>query len=112
MGPKHRDVISDIARIRRSGAYVDHANTAASRLNQMKSGHLRQGVRGSVRRTLLAQSRFGRDDVAGFNKGIGQWIAGRHSLAADARECVDIELVVGKDHKILEVLRIGSSVVI
>src|SRR6202041_3419925 len=63
-------------------------------------------------RTLFAWSRFGRDDVAWLYKRIGRWIIGRNSLAADARECVDVELVVCKDHKILEMLRIGSRVVI
>ena len=50
--------------------------------------------------------------LPGSTKSIGRRITGRHALAADAREGVDVELVIGKDHKVLEVLRIRSSIVV
>jgi hypothetical protein len=38
IGTKHCDVVCDVARVRRAGANVDHADAAGSLLNQMKAG--------------------------------------------------------------------------
>jgi hypothetical protein len=79
----------------------------------MVSRHLGLAHRRSRRRTGIANTGPGRDDIARLDKRIAYpIITGQHALATDARERIDIELVVGKDDKVLEVLRIGSGVVV
>ena len=78
----------------------------------MKSRHLGLAHRRSVSGPRASNTGPGRDDVARLDKRIAYPITGRHALATDARERIDIELVVGKDHEVLEVLRIGSGVVV
>src|SRR5438876_6346005 len=86
VGPKHCDVVGDVARVRRTGSNVDHADAVGSLLNQMKSRHLRRAFRRDMRGTWIAEARFGRDDITWLDKGFGHRITGRHALAADARE--------------------------
>ena len=35
-----------------------------------------------------------------------------HALAANERKGIDVELVIGEDHEILEVLGIGAGIVV
>src|SRR5580692_2806664 len=102
MGTKHCDVVGDVARVRRASANADHGDAAGSLLNQMKSRHLRRALRWRMRGSYGVEARFGRDDVTRLDEGIRHRITVRYALAADAREGVDVELVVGKDHKVLE----------
>ena len=53
---------------------------------------------------------FARDHIAGLDERVGARAARAHVLVAQAPEDIYIELVVREDHKVLEVLRIGASV--
>src|SRR6202035_6190863 len=72
----------------------------------------RRALRWRMRGAWDVEARFGRDDVTRLDEGIRHRITVRHALAADAREGVDVELVIGKDHKVLEMLRIRSGIVV
>ena len=53
-----------------------------------------------------------RDHIAGRDEGFEAGLAGLQPLLADLREGIDVELVVGEDDEVLEMLGIGAGVVI
>ena len=112
MRPQHRHVIGDVARVRWPGSDVDHGDTGAVRLHQVISRHLREALRRAAGDVRAAEAGVAHDDVARRNERIVGRVAVRHVLAADLCECVDIELIVGEDHEVLEVLRVGAGVVV
>ena len=59
-----------------------------------------------------AGQRVARDHIAGRDEGFDPFLARREPLQARLREGVDIELVVGEDHEILEMLGVGAGVVV
>ena len=77
----------------------------------MKSRHLRHTAPGDNAR-CSSQPSSARDHIARFDEGVDAGVAQGHVVAAQAAEGIDIELVVREDHKVLEVLRIGASVVV
>ena len=85
---------------------------ADARLHQMKGRHLRHALRRRAGGNGIAEAGIARDHVARLDEGLVVRIAARHAFAADARKGFDIELVVGEDHEVLEVLRIGPRVVV
>ena len=111
MRSQHRDVVGDVAGVGRAGADVDHGDAAIAGLDQMKGRHLRHALGGNAGRAS-ARTRVARDHIAGLDEGVGARLTRGHALAAQAREGVDIELVVREDHEVLEVLRIGAGVVV
>ncbi len=112
MGTQHRDMIGDVARVRRTGADVDHRDAARIRTDQVERRHLRQALRRRAHGRGIAQPRVAGDDVTRLDEGIAVGSAERHALAADARERIDVELIVGEDHEILEMLGVGAGVVV
>jgi len=113
MGAQHCDMVGDVLGIGRTHTDVHHGDAAAVRAQQMVAGHLRQAQR--LRAIFVArlgrQSDAAGDHVAGLDK--GDVVAGRvlHGGAAQAHELVDVELVVGEQHEILEVLGRRAGVV-
>jgi hypothetical protein len=51
------------------------------------------------------------DDVARLDEGAVLGVALLHQLVTELHELVDVELVVGEEHEVLEVLRVGAGVV-
>ena len=92
---------------------VDHGDATVAGPYQMVGRHLRQALRvralhESVRRAML---QVVGDHIARFDKrGIA---AGRilHGELSQADEFVDVELVIGEQHEVLEISRIGAAVV-
>ena len=112
MRPQHRDVVGDVARVRRTGADVDHGDAAIAGLDQMKGRHLRHAL-GRRRRSVPPPKRALRViTLPGSTKASAAGLARCHALAAHAREGIDVELIVREDHEVLEVLRIGAGVVV
>src|SRR5258708_1458826 len=67
VGPHHRDVVGDVAGVRRAGPDVDHGNAAAPGLDEMESRHLRHALRPCPDWACAAEPRTARDDVAGLD---------------------------------------------
>src|SRR5277367_1623184 len=76
----------------------------------MKGRHLRHSLRDDAS-CSSAKSRVACDHIAGLDEGVGAGVPRSHALMTQAREDVDVELVVCEDYKILEVLRVGAGVV-
>ena len=104
--PQHRDVVGDGLGIGRTDADVDHGDAAAVSAHQVVGRHLRQARRrlalsvGRLRRAADAP----RHHIARLDK--GDVLAGRvsHGLMPQANKLVDVELVIGEQQKVLEML--------
>ena len=85
---------------------------ARSGSNQMIGRHLRHARRRRAGRDRLAKAGIAGDHVARLDKRVIAWITVLHARAADAGKRIDVELIVGEDHEVLEMLGIGPGVVI
>src|SRR5262245_2684617 len=112
MGPKHRDMIGDIASVRRAGADVDHGNARGALLNEMKCRHLRRAWGWRSGRSRVTEAGIARDDVSRLDECLVSRVTRRHTLAADARKGLHVELIVREDHEVLEMLRVGPRIVV
>ena len=112
MRPQHSDVVGDVASIRGTRADVDHGDAAAAWLDEMKGRHLRLALRRAADRTGVTEARIARDDVAGLDKSLIAGFPFDHALAAELCERLSVELVIRKDHEILEILGVSPSVVV
>jgi hypothetical protein len=81
-------------------------------INQVIGGHLRHPRGRRAGRNRFAEARIPGDHIARFDKRVIARVTVFHARAADAGERVDVELIVGKDHEVLEMLRIGSGIMI
>jgi len=96
--------------VRRPGADIDHGDAAVVGLDQMEGRHLRPALGRRSGRGGVAKPG---DDIAGLDEGDAARAAGhRHALAADAGEGIHVELVVGEDDEVLEIVRVGTGVVV
>ena len=109
MRPQHRDMVGDGLGVGRADADIDHGDAAMPGLGQVIGRHLRHARR---RRAFLRRAFAGRrDDVAGLDEGSVAAAALGHQLARMDAELVDVELVVGEQHEVLEMVRAGRRVV-
>jgi hypothetical protein len=111
---QHRDVVGDGLGVGRAHADVDHGDAGAVGAHQVVGRHLRQPRRRGAQHVVARLRGFAdtaRDHVAGFDE--GDVVAGGigHQLVAQLDELVDVELVVGEQHEVLEVLGRGAGVV-
>jgi hypothetical protein len=60
----------------------------------------------------MLQKRIVSHNVSRLDEGSAIWVARFHLGAADTRECVHIELVVGEDNEVLEMLWGGAGIVV
>ena len=58
------------------------------------------------------EPRIAGDDVARLDESITVRMTRPHALAANEREGIGVELVIGQDHEILEVIGIGAGIVV
>src|SRR5690606_8792335 len=108
MGPQHGDVVRDRLGVGGSYADIDHGYAPMVRLFQMIGGHLGQaGQRHAFGGRRLSRAR---DDIARLDEFAITLAAIRHLLTRERTELVYIELVIGEEHEILEVLRAGGCV--
>ena len=107
------DVVGDGLGVGRADADVDHADAAAVGAHQVVGRHLRQARRHLAHFIAVngGAADATRHDVARLDK--GDVLAGRirHRLVPKAHELVDVELVIGEQQEILEVLGRGAGVV-
>ncbi len=118
--PQHGDVVGDVFRIGRADADIDQGDAAVTRQDEVIRRHLRQSGGGLSlgSRRALGGGPAG-DDVAGFDEGgVGRVVVGRrrgglvHQGMGHAHELIDVELVVGEQHEVLEVFGRGAGVVL
>ena len=113
--PQHRDVVGDRLGVGRADADVDHRDAAAVGADEVVGRHLRQARRRSAE-LVAGPRRCARaplDHVAGLDERFVVAAArrARHRFVAEADELVDVELVVGEEDEVLEVLGVGAGVV-
>ncbi len=121
MRTQHRDMVGDRLGIGGSDADVDHRDAAAVATHQMIAGHLRQMRRrdAQIIARLHGLADASLDQVAGLDEGdivvfIGRCLrvgGAAHDCMPEPNEFVDVKLVVGKQHEILEVLGPAAGVV-
>ena len=109
MRPQHGDVVGDRLGVGGADADIDHGDAAMVRLLQVIGRHLRQARRrhafaGRARPALVTT-------LPGSTKFDVSVAAIGHQLAGAGDEFVDVELVVGEQHEVLEMLRRGRGVV-
>ena len=94
-------------------ADVDHRHPTAVRTDQVVGRHLRQARRRGAGRIarLDCAARTPGDDVARLDEGVVLAAGIGHQRLAEGDEFVDVELVVGEQHEVLEVLGRGAGVV-
>nr|GEU28271.1 hypothetical protein [Tanacetum cinerariifolium] len=117
MRAQHGNVVGDGLGVGRSHADIDHRNAGTVGADQVVTGHLRQARRlGAVRVARFhGLAHPARDQVARFDKRdvaavhIVRRLA--HQLVAQLDELVDIKLVIGKQHELLEVFARRARVV-
>ena len=100
-------MVGDRLGVRGPDADIDHGDAAVVALLQVIGRHLRQPADGA--RVRLGSRR--RLDVAGLDEGLVAAAAVRHHVARQGAELVDVELVVGEQHEILEMARARGRVV-
>src|SRR6516165_9841394 len=112
MRPQHRHVISDVSGVGRPSADVDEGGAAVVGVHDMPGRHLGRALRGCASRPWIAEPRIACDDVAWLDENVTVRITRPHALATHERKRIGIELVIGQNHEILEVLRIGARVMV
>jgi RNase P protein component len=112
-GLQHGHMVGDVLGIGRTDADVDHRDATAIVTQQVVAGHLRQPQRLGTEfvARLRVQADTAGHHIAGFDKCNIFAVTVLHRGAAQAYKLIDIELVVGEQHEVLEVLRRGSRVV-
>ena len=108
VGPEHGDVVGDGLGVGGPDADVDHGDAAVVRFGQMVGRHLRQPRRRDA--ALGHRAAGARDQVARLDEGGIATAALFHQVAGVEAELVDIELVVGEKHEVLEMQRAGRRV--
>ena len=78
----------------------------------MPSWHLRHALGWHAIGPGTTEPRIAGDDVARLDESITVRMTRPHALAANEREGIGVELVIGQDHEILEVLGIGARIVV
>ena len=108
---QHGDVVGDGLGVGRADADVDEADAAAVVALEVVGRHLRQARR--WRAALVAGVGAGapRDHVARLHEGAVRAARVLHLQLAERNELVDVELVVGEQDEVLEVLGRGAGVV-
>ena len=108
MRPQHRDMVGYRLGVGRPDADIDHRDAAVVRLFEMIGRHLWQARRRGARRGVAVAGQS--DEVARFDERGVAAASVRHQGAGAGAELVDVELVVGEQHEILEMLRAGRRV--
>ena len=113
MGAQHRDVVGDGLGVGRAHANVHHGDAAVVFAYQVVAGHLRQsGWWHALRIARFARrADTARDHIAGLHKSHIRAVRLGHLGMAQRNEFVDVKLVVGEQHKVLEMRRTGAAVV-
>jgi hypothetical protein len=113
MRAQHGHVVGDGLGVGRADADVDHGDAAAVGPHQVVGRHLWQARRrrAQVVTRLHGAAHPARDDVAGLDKGFVVAVGVGHLRVAEPDEFVDVELVVGEEHEVLEVLGRCAGVV-
>jgi hypothetical protein len=99
---QHGDVVGDGLGVGRAHADVDHGDAAAVGAHQVVGRHLRQARRRAPLVAARRQADAARDHVAGLDEGDVFAVRLGHFGVAQADEFVDVELVVGEQHEVLE----------
>ena len=105
MRAQHGQMVGRRLGVGRADADVDQGDAVAPVAHQVVGGHLRQLGQGGPRRLFALAG----DAVARFHEAFVA--AGVDLLAAELDEFVHIALVVGEQHELLEMLRVGGGVV-
>ena len=108
MRTQHGDMVGDRLRIGRTDADIHHGDAGAEAALQMIGRHLRQARRRAARDRLDRTG--GRHEIAGLDEGVIPPAPLGHQAARAGAELVDIELVVGEQHEVLEMLGIRRGV--
>ena len=110
---QHGDMVGDVLGVGRADANVDHGDATAAFAQQVVGGHLRQARRHHAQRIkrLGGQTGAARHNVAGLDKGNVVTVRVGHGRVAQAHELINVELVVGEQHEVLEALGRGAGVV-
>ena len=105
-------MIGDGFGIRGAYANIDHSDTALVGADQVVARHLRQSRWGGAQliHCLSRQAGAACDDIAGLDEGDVFAVLLGHFGMTQADEFVDVELVVGKQHKVLKPLGGGAGV--
>ena len=113
MRAQHGDVVGDVFGIRRADADVDHGDAALVGAQQVVGRHLRQAWRRYAHVVARRGGQTGASGhhIAGFYK--SHVLAGRvcHGFMADPYKFINIKLVVGEQHIVLEPVGRGAGVV-
>ena len=113
MRAQHGNVVGDGFGIGRADANVHHGDAAAVGAHQVVGRHLRQTRRRGAQAIdgLWCQTRAAGHHVAGLDKSDVLAVCLGHFGVAQANELVDIKLVVGEQHIVLEPLGCRAGVV-
>ena len=107
---QHRDVVGRRLGVRRPDADVDHRDTRRIGADEMVARHLRQPRRRLAGRAAAVADVAG-NTVAGLDEGVVVAVRIGHFGEPVGDELVDVELVVGEDDVVLEMLRARAGVV-
>ena len=110
IGPEHREVVGDRLGVARADADIDERDAAPVRPLQMVGRHLRQVARRAGLGPAGGAGRGGEHDIARRHEAVIAVLADQR--AAEADELVDVALVVGEQHEILEMLGRRAGVVV
>ena len=112
VGSQNCDVVRDVFGVGRPYADVDHGDAGMVFSHQVVARHLRQTRRRAAQRVSVPgrHADTPSDHIAGFNKRDVFAFRILHRGVAVSDELVDVELVIGEQHKVLEMLRAGARV--
>ncbi len=100
MRAQHGDMVGDRLGVGRADADIDQRNAGMALFLQVIGWHLRQAAKHRIRIRPVATG--GGDDVARLHEGRVAFATILHQLPRPCGEFVDIELVVGEQHEVLE----------